>query len=159
MGKVLFTQRRIADHAGTACNVVHKDLYRKVEVIVPIEGYEEDKKDVVIDILQKWAAKHGARNVKVWLLPDGSGVHNVNVDIAWKNRFSMYAYINMTGDESLFDKVVRDDDPGLYKNHTPRKVRGEDACPKCGGRGIIHAFKHVEGGVCYLCKGTGRKPW
>lgn len=29
-------------------------------------------------------------------------------------------------------------------------------CPKCSnGKGIINAFSHVLGGVCFKCKGTG----
>ncbi|MBV6717188.1 hypothetical protein [Paenibacillus chitinolyticus] len=28
-------------------------------------------------------------------------------------------------------------------------------CPKCGGYGKITNYKHVEGGVCFLCWGTG----
>ena len=29
-------------------------------------------------------------------------------------------------------------------------------CPKCGGSGRIKAFGHIEGGVCFACKGKGR---
>lgn len=28
-------------------------------------------------------------------------------------------------------------------------------CPKCLGEGIIRAFLHVQGGVCFRCSGTG----
>lgn len=28
-------------------------------------------------------------------------------------------------------------------------------CPKCGGEGYINYYNHVEGGVCFLCGGTG----
>lgn len=31
-------------------------------------------------------------------------------------------------------------------------------CPKCGGTGNIWYYGHVEGGVCFLCEGTGIKP-
>ena len=30
-------------------------------------------------------------------------------------------------------------------------------CDRCGGRGQIDSFKHVEGGTCFECGGTGRK--
>jgi len=30
-------------------------------------------------------------------------------------------------------------------------------CPKCGGSGEIPCYSHVEGGVCFLCMGTGSK--
>lgn len=29
-------------------------------------------------------------------------------------------------------------------------------CPKCGGTGYIDYYNHVEGGVCFLCGGTGK---
>lgn len=29
-------------------------------------------------------------------------------------------------------------------------------CPKCGGAGYIDYYGHVEGGVCFLCGGSGR---
>ena len=29
------------------------------------------------------------------------------------------------------------------------------SCPKCGGTGNIKHFRHVEGGVCFECYGTG----
>ena len=29
-------------------------------------------------------------------------------------------------------------------------------CPKCGGTGYLNYYVHVEGGVCFLCGGTGR---
>ena len=29
-------------------------------------------------------------------------------------------------------------------------------CPRCtGGKGVISAFKHVKGGVCFQCNGLG----
>lgn len=36
-------------------------------------------------------------------------------------------------------------------------VKGETRgnCPKCGGKGSIREYGHVDGGVCYTCKGTG----
>lgn len=31
-------------------------------------------------------------------------------------------------------------------------------CPKCGGAGNIYYYAHVEGGVCFLCGGSGVHP-
>lgn len=28
-------------------------------------------------------------------------------------------------------------------------------CPKCSGKGIIEAFRHINNGNCYACGGTG----
>lgn len=29
-------------------------------------------------------------------------------------------------------------------------------CPRCGGSGMITSFKHVKGGECFKCHGSGR---
>lgn len=29
-------------------------------------------------------------------------------------------------------------------------------CPKCGGKGWLPGYEHVEGGVCFMCGGSGR---
>lgn len=28
-------------------------------------------------------------------------------------------------------------------------------CPKCGGRGYIYGYEHIEGGICFMCGGRG----
>lgn len=30
------------------------------------------------------------------------------------------------------------------------------SCPRCGGSGYIPMYRHIEGGVCFLCRGNGR---
>ena len=32
----------------------------------------------------------------------------------------------------------------------------DSRCPKCGGKGYLPGYEHVEGGVCFLCGGSGR---
>ena len=34
----------------------------------------------------------------------------------------------------------------------------DSRCPKCGGEKYISYYNHVEGGVCFLCGGTGVHP-
>lgn len=29
-------------------------------------------------------------------------------------------------------------------------------CPKCGGKGWLPGYEHVEGGICFMCGGSGR---
>lgn len=29
-------------------------------------------------------------------------------------------------------------------------------CPKCGGKGYLPGYEHIEGGVCFMCGGSGR---
>jgi DnaJ-class molecular chaperone len=29
------------------------------------------------------------------------------------------------------------------------------ACTRCGGSGLVSQFRHVKGGSCFKCKGTG----
>jgi len=35
-----------------------------------------------------------------------------------------------------------------YKKHT-------NPCPKCHGNGKLYEYRHVSGGVCFACNGTG----
>ena len=45
-------------------------------------------------------------------------------------------------------KLIRID-----KNGT--KYYEDNVCPKCYGQGYINGYEHIEGGVCFLCGGTG----
>ena len=31
----------------------------------------------------------------------------------------------------------------------------DPACPRCGGAGYIPGYEHVEGGICFMCEGSG----
>lgn len=35
------------------------------------------------------------------------------------------------------------------------KYWDESTCPKCGGKGKIYYYSHVEGGICFKCGGSG----
>lgn len=39
------------------------------------------------------------------------------------------------------------------KNGT--KYYSDSSCPKCGGRGYIYGYEHIDGGRCFKCGGTG----
>jgi len=41
---------------------------------------------------------------------------------------------------------------------SPKTQASEGACPRCGGEGWIPCFKHVEGGICFRCRGAGVDP-
>lgn len=52
-----------------------------------------------------------------------------------------------------------DDDPRMIlvkvdRNNTHYYT--DTRCPKCGGTGYIPGYEHIEGGVCFLCGGSGR---
>lgn len=36
------------------------------------------------------------------------------------------------------------------------KYYQSDDCPKCGGKGYLYCYGHIEGGVCFKCGGTGK---
>lgn len=51
-----------------------------------------------------------------------------------------------------------DDDPRMYltridRNNTHYYI--DTRCPKCGGKGYLPGYEHVEGGVCFMCGGDG----
>lgn len=43
----------------------------------------------------------------------------------------------------------------IDKNGTKYYV--DYTCPKCGGSGNIKCYSHIDGGVCYMCSGSGAK--
>jgi hypothetical protein len=45
----------------------------------------------------------------------------------------------------------RDRDDAAYKRNI-----AAGGCTKCGGSGIINAFRHRDDGYCYACDGTGK---
>jgi RecJ-like exonuclease len=42
------------------------------------------------------------------------------------------------------------------KRLTKRAPVKPGVCPKCGGKGTIKGFEHIEGGRCFMCDGTGK---
>jgi hypothetical protein len=44
-----------------------------------------------------------------------------------------------------------------YK-HNLEKYEYDAMCKKCGGKGHIDCYKHVEGGTCFRCGGDGISP-
>lgn len=52
-----------------------------------------------------------------------------------------------------------DDDPRMILNRVDRNgthYYTDTRCPKCGGNGYIPGYEYVEGGVCFMCGGSGR---
>lgn len=43
---------------------------------------------------------------------------------------------------------------------TTKKAVGRQTheCPRCAGAGVIEIYRHVNGGICLLCGGSGRRP-
>lgn len=52
----------------------------------------------------------------------------------------------------VFDLDAGDEDTVI---ETVPGEKGDNRCVRCGGGGIIHQFRHVQGGVCFKCGGTG----
>lgn len=53
-------------------------------------------------------------------------------------------------------KANRLDNPVKTNNTIPSDVTA-DTCGHCGGLGHIDAYKHINGGVCFSCSGSGKK--
>lgn len=61
---------------------------------------------------------------------------------AWGNDFSEF-----------------DSDPRMFlikidRNNTHHYT--DTRCPKCGGKGYLPGYEYIEGGVCFMCGGSGR---
>lgn len=57
-------------------------------------------------------------------------------------------------DFSEYDNDPRMSLVHIDKNNTHHYI--DHRCPKCGGKGYLPGYEHVEGGVCFLCGGNGR---
>ena len=65
----------------------------------------------------------------------------------------------------MTEYVVQNNDFSEFDNNKHVTFEREDRngtryyidtkCPKCGGTGYISYYDHVEGGICFLCDGTG----
>lgn len=52
-----------------------------------------------------------------------------------------------------------DNDPRMILERIDRNnthYYTDTRCPKCGGKGYLPGYEHVEGGVCFMCGGSGR---
>lgn len=63
-------------------------------------------------------------------------------------------YTVMNNDFSKYDNDPRMIFQRVDRNNTHYYTNTR--CPKCGGKGYIPGYEYVEGGVCFLCGGTGR---
>lgn len=65
-------------------------------------------------------------------------------------------YTVMNNDFSRYDEDPRMILIKVDRNNTHYYT--DTRCPKCGGKGWIPGYGHVEGGVCFMCGGSGRSP-
>lgn len=65
----------------------------------------------------------------------------------------MYEYTVKNNDFSEYDNNKDLTLERIDRNNTHYYI--DTKCPKCGGTGYIPGYEHVEGGVCFLCGGTG----
>ena len=63
-------------------------------------------------------------------------------------------YIVYDNDFSRYDEDPRMILERIDRNNTHYYT--DTRCPKCGGTGYIPGYEHVEGGVCFMCGGSGR---
>lgn len=64
---------------------------------------------------------------------------------------SAYEYVAKNNDFSEYEHL-----PLLRVDRNGTHYYSDPTCPKCGGTGYIPGYAHVEGGVCFLCGGSGR---
>lgn len=54
----------------------------------------------------------------------------------------------------LFAQAGTEPEP-VKTAETVSYVTNKKACPRCGGHGQLPSFRHVSGGVCFACNGSG----
>lgn len=64
-----------------------------------------------------------------------------------------------------YEYTVENNDFSKYEHLTLTRVDRngthyyvDKKCPKCGGTGYVPGYEHVEGGICFLCGGSGIHP-
>jgi len=57
--------------------------------------------------------------------------------------------------DAAFELDIEPDFAALDAEAEARRL--ENLCPRCGGSGIIGCYVVVNGGLCWVCNGTGRK--
>ena len=63
-------------------------------------------------------------------------------------------YVVHNNDFSRYDEDPRMTLVKVDRNNTHYYT--DTRCPKCGGTGHINYYSHIDGGVCFLCGGSGR---
>jgi hypothetical protein len=46
-------------------------------------------------------------------------------------------------------------EPLVYTNSTMKVFKVLNSCTRCGGRGYIQEYKHIQNGICFACGGLG----
>lgn len=61
-------------------------------------------------------------------------------------------------DSGIIDKIRKEAEMALIEaGDAPSEYKyNPDICPRCGGTGVLEKFKHVEGGRCFDCEGSGK---
>lgn len=94
--------------------------------------------------------------IVVDVYPTAHGFYNIHVEyFDTKYKTGSYTKLCMVRDRlneksSKKYKVFGND----YK-YSVKTIK--DQCPKCGGTGILTHYMHHDNGICYKCKGTGKK--
>lgn len=68
----------------------------------------------------------------------------------------MLEFIAKKGDFTEFDNDSHLTLTRIDRNNTHYYT--DSRCPKCGGTGHIFGYEHVQGGICFLCGGSGTHP-
>lgn len=63
-------------------------------------------------------------------------------------------YTVLNNDFSAYDNDSRMILERVDRNNTHYYT--DTRCPKCGGKGYIPGYEHIDGGVCFMCGGSGR---
>lgn len=74
-----------------------------------------------------------------------------------KHDLPQKQYHKLTSDKWMVHCPVCDSAAGVNKTTVSvvKRTQKEVKCLKCGGTGYIEVYRHIEGGVCFGCQGSG----
>lgn len=80
---------------------------------------------------------------------------NIRVELYNNMENSYYKYYGLI--RGVNGKAVALEFENLRRKVRNSRLEIHKPCERCGGSGILNHFKHNDNGICFKCKGTGRR--
>jgi hypothetical protein len=105
----------------------------------------------VHDVSELWRG----RDIKSYIKGTAALSIRKNLDMPEKEKVAKWAENIKKFEESPELVAASTKWIDAYKKNHKIPTSLEHRCPRCGGTGKLDAFKHIDGGICYECDGSG----